>query len=86
MDICFQALQGETTGLMIKDATEPIASDLARTDDQRRWVGAARTSSARTGPAAAPRVFGDISGLTTWFCMALRSETRGTEEVHDTAA
>jgi hypothetical protein len=85
MDICFQALQGETTGRLAADATRPAAGR-ARTDAERRRREAARTSSALHVAAAAPYLFGDITGLATWFCLALRPEGEGTKDGLDVAA
>lgn len=71
MDICFKALQGETTRRMAEDAAA------ARPANVR---GASRAL------ASTPLAFGDITGLSTWFLFSIGSRSAATRGDLDVAA
>lgn len=71
MDICSNALNGETTGKMVDVATAAAAAPALRI------AGAL---------ARAPLAYGDITGLTTWFVLSMRSEGEGNQGDVDVAA
>lgn len=71
MDICSKAFQGETTGTLVDLATAAAAAPALRI------AGAL---------ARAPLAYGDITGLTTWFVLSMRSEGERTQGDVDVAA
>lgn len=70
MDICFQALQGETTGRMVSDAARP----------------APRTSSALRPATGVVLALGDLVWPGAWFLMGAARRAGRREETLDVAA
>lgn len=70
MDICFKALQQETTGRMVADAAQP----------------AARTSSSIRAATGLAYALGDFVWPGTWFLMSAARRAGREAEVFDVAA